>query len=69
MCIEIYKILVWVVDKRYRYISNFIPVRIKTFKAEFYTTSWENLTGRKFGEFGKYSAICQTKTIQISSYN
>jgi len=27
------------------------------------------LAGRKFGEFGKSSMICQTKTIQISTYN
>ena len=25
--------------------------------------------GGKFGEFGESSVICQTKTIQISSYN
>ena len=25
--------------------------------------------GRKFGDFGKSSVICQTKTIQIGSYN
>ena len=29
----------------------------------------EILVGRKFGEFGKSSVICQTETIQISVYN
>jgi len=29
----------------------------------------ESLAGRKFGEFGESSLICQTKTIQISTYN
>ena len=27
------------------------------------------IADRKFGEFGKLSVICQTKTIQISSFN
>jgi len=27
------------------------------------------LAERKFGEFGKLQVICQTKTIQISTYN
>jgi len=27
------------------------------------------LVGRKFSEFGKSSLICQTKAIQISTYN
>ena len=34
-------------------------------KTNLATIYWE----RKFGKFGEFSAICQTKAIQISSYN
>ena len=37
---------------------------------QYYNTVWrETLAGGNIGKFGESSVICQTKTIQISSYN
>ena len=33
------------------------------------TVKWESLIRAKFGNFGELSMICQTKTIEISTYN
>ena len=34
-----------------------------------YVSMYHKVADRKFGKFGEMSAIRQTKTIQISSYN